>query len=123
LIVFGALLDGNNWSQREHAEGIAYNLRRRVWRSLPAYPLSPQASWTTWTGEEVLAWDYELRAAAYDPRRDGWRALPDLPLEFSECYPASVRVPETVFAWHCGGPAALFDIASERWTIVAPPER
>lgn len=120
-IVFGALLDGNNWSKRKHAEGIAYNPREDRWRRIAPYPLSPQASWTTWMGDELLVWDYELKAGAYDPARDSWRDLADLPLDFSECYPRSVRVGKAVFAWHCGGPAALLDLKAETWTVVPPP--
>jgi hypothetical protein len=119
MIVFGALLDGNNWSKRKHAEGIAYNPRTDEWRRIAPYPLSPQASWATWTGDELLVWDYELKAAAYDPGRDDWRELADLPLDFSECYPRSVLLGQAVFAWHCGGPAALFE--RERWKVVPRP--
>lgn len=122
MIVFGALLDGNNWSKRKYAEGIAYDPEKDQWRRIASHPLSPQASWTTWMGEELLVWDYELKAGAYDPARDSWRRLAELPLNFSECYPRSVRVGHTVFAWHCGGPAALFDVRSERWTVVPPPD-
>lgn len=121
MIVFGALLDGSNWSKRQHAEGIAYDPRTDKWRRIAPYPLSPQASWTTWMEDELLVWDYELNAGAFDPAHDSWRDLADLPLDFSECYPRSVRVGRAVFAWHCGGPAALFDLESERWTVVVPP--
>lgn len=66
------------------------------------YPLSPQASSAAWTGEELVAWDYELRAGAYDPARDAWSKLPDLPLHFAECYPQSARAGEVLIAWFCG---------------------
>jgi hypothetical protein len=33
----------------------------------------------------------------------------------------SVRVGQAVFARHCGGPAALFDLEAETWTVVPPP--
>jgi hypothetical protein len=121
MIVFGALLDGSNWSKRKHAEGIAYNPRTDEWRRIAPYAFSPQASWATWTGDELLVWDYELKAAAYDPARDSWRDLPDLPLDFSECYPRSVLVGQAVFAWHCGGPAALFERESSSWKVVSTP--
>jgi hypothetical protein len=121
LIVFGALLDGNNWTERRHAEGVAYSPATDEWRRIAPFALSPQASWATWTGDELLVWDYELKAAAYDPARDSWRELADLPLDFSECYPKSVRVGQAVFAWHCGGPAALFKGESARWKVVPTP--
>jgi hypothetical protein len=123
MIVFGALLDGNNWSKTEHARGIAYRPVLNQWHEIAPYPLSPQATWAVWTGEEVAVWDYELRAAAYDPVDDAWRDLPHLPLDFSECYPRSVSLENVIFAWHCGGPAALLDLTSDEWIVVRPPEQ
>lgn len=117
VIVFGALLDGNNWSETDHARGAAFNPMTDEWRVLPPYPLSPQASTAVWTGDEVVVWDYELRAAAYDPTLDEWRSLPDLPLNFSECYPSSALGIGVVFAWHCGQ-AALLDVARNSWRVV-----
>lgn len=115
MVVYGALLDGNNHSNSEHAQGIAYEPEANAWRVLPPYPLSPQASTAIWTGEEVMVWDYEFRAAAYDPEADAWRELPELPLRFYECYPQSaLAADDLVFAWHCGQ-MALFDLASDTW--------
>jgi hypothetical protein len=117
LIVYGALLDGNNWSETKHARGLAYDPAKDTWRVLAPFPLSPQASEVVWTGEEMLAWDYELHAGAYDPESDTWRKLPDLPLGFSECYPQGAAVGRFVLAYHCGS-AALFDTEAEAWSIV-----
>jgi hypothetical protein len=114
MIVFGAHLDGNNWSDTEHARGIAYDPETDAWRLISAFALSPQASSVAWTGTEVIAWDYELEAGAYDPARNTWRKLPDLPLRFSECYPTSARVGEMIVAWYCGT-GAIFDIAKGTW--------
>lgn len=123
LIVFGARLDGNNWSDTEHARGAAFDPATDEWRVLPPYPFSPQASTAAWTGEELVVWDYELRAAAYDPARDEWRPLPDLPLDFSECYPEGAAGDGLVLAWHCGE-AALLDLSTDSWLPVdpAPPD-
>jgi hypothetical protein len=123
LIVFGARLDGNNWSDTEHARGAAFDPATSEWRVLPPYPFSPQASTTVWTGRELVVWDYELRSAAYDPAGDRWRPLPDLPLDFSECYPAGAAAEGLVLAWHCGR-AALLDPAAGSWRSVdgAPQE-
>jgi hypothetical protein len=123
LIVYGALLDGNNHSETKHAQGIAYDPKTNEWRQLPPFPLSPQASTAVWAGDQLVVWDYELRAAAYDPVADRWRPLPDLPLRFSECYPQGARAgDELVFAWHCGK-SALFDVASETWHVLPGPYR
>lgn len=123
LIVYGALLDGNNHSETKHAQGIAYDPKTNEWRQLPPFPLSPQASTAVWAGDQLVVWDYELRAAAYDPAVDRWRPLPNLPLPFSECYPQGARAgDELVFAWHCGK-SALFDVAPETWHVLPGPYR
>jgi len=120
MIVFGALLDGNNHSTTTHARGIAYDPEADRWRVLPFFPLSPQASSVAWTGNEVLAWDYELAAGAYDPARDAWRKLPNLPLRFGECYPESAATADVVLAWYCGL-GALFEIATSEWRRMSRP--
>lgn len=128
MVVFGARLDGNNWSDTEHARGAAFDPATSRWRILPPYPFSPQASTAVWTGRELVAWDYELRSAAYEPAADRWRPLPDLPLEFSECYPEGAAGGGLVLAWHCGR-ATLLDPAVGSWRevrgapegIFAPP--
>lgn len=122
LVVVGARLDGNNWSDTEHARGAALDPATSEWRVLPSYPFSPQASTAVWTGEELVVWDYELRSAAYDPASDRWRPLPDLPLDFSECYPKGAAADGLVLAWHCGR-AALLDPTAESWREArgAPP--
>jgi hypothetical protein len=114
MIVLGAQLDGNNWSDSKHAQGVAYDPGANVWRVINAFPLSPQASAVAWTGKEVIAWDYELRAGAYDPARDTWRSLPDIPLRSSECSPTSARVGAVIVAWFCGS-GAMFEISKDTW--------
>jgi hypothetical protein len=120
VVVFGALLDGNNHSTTQHARGIAYDPKTDRWRELPIVPLSPQASSVAWMGSEVLAWDYELAAGAYAPARDTWKELPDLPLRFGECYPESAATAEVVLAWYCGL-GALFEIARGEWHRASRP--
>jgi hypothetical protein len=120
VVLFGALLDGNNHSTTRHARGIAYDPKTDRWRELPTFPLSPQASSIAWTGSEVLAWDYELAAGVYDPSQDAWRELPDLPLRFGECYPESATTAEVMLAWYCGL-GALFEIESREWHRVSRP--
>jgi hypothetical protein len=122
MIVYGALLDENNLAKSaKHAQGMAYDPRADRWRAITPYELSPHASSVAWTGDGVLAWDYELRAGLYEPARDRWRPLPDLPLRFSECYPASARVGEIILAWYCGQ-AALLDVGSRSWRQLRTPE-
>jgi hypothetical protein len=70
-----------------------------------------------WTGRELLAWDYELRAAAYDPADDRWRRLARVPVREGECYPQSAAAGWFVFANFCGE-HALWDQRSRRWDRV-----
>ncbi|CAN5515229.1 hypothetical protein BH24ACT26_BH24ACT26_14370 [soil metagenome] len=121
MVVFGALLDNNNASRTDHAVGLAYDPESDSWRELAPSQLSPQASAIAWTGSEVIAWDYGLRAAAYNPTKDRWRSLPDVPLKSYECYPASVDIGSFVMAWFCGQ-AALWDFADGGWRKIPTPE-
>lgn len=119
LIIYGSQLDGNNRAATPTATGAAYDPRTNIWRQLPPFDLSPQATSIAWTGHVMVAFDYELEAGVYDPRTDRWDPLPDLPLEFSECYPDSATLGDgRVFASYCGQ-AALFDDAA--WTKIATP--
>jgi hypothetical protein len=120
LILVGALLDGGNHSRTRYARGVAYNPRRDRWRLIRQSPLSPQASYAVWTGATILAWDYELHAAAYEPMRNSWQRRARLPLRFTECYPSGARLGRHVLAWHCGQ-AAVFDTWSRRWTRLSTP--
>lgn len=122
MIVYGSLLDERNHSKASAARGIAYDPARDRWRRLPRFPLSPQASAVTWTGERLVAWDYELQAGAYDPARNVWSELGRLPLSPSECYPQTVSVGRLVFGWYCGQ-AAILRPGCTRWEKVGPPSR
>ena len=123
MIAYGALLDGNNWSETKHGRGLAYDPEKNEWRVLPPMRLSPQASTAEWTGDKLVVWDYELRAAAYDPTADRWEPLPDLPLHFSECYPQGAPPARNlVLAWHCGK-GALLDLGPRAWRALPGPYR
>jgi hypothetical protein len=122
VIVFGALLDGNNHSASAHARGIAYHPQTDTWRTIAANGLSPQASSIGWMGSAALVWDYLLDAALYDPGQDSWSELPDVPLSEAECYPKSVRMRHVILAWYCGQ-ASLFDTERRRWVRIEAPER
>jgi hypothetical protein len=117
LLVVGSRLDGNNHARAPGAVGLGYDPARDRWRELPPTGLSPQASAVAWTGRELLAWDYELRAAAYDPDGDRWRRLPGLPLQFAECYPQGAATGWFVFAQLCAQ-HAVWDQRTGRWTRV-----
>jgi hypothetical protein len=117
LLIVGSRLDGNNHSRTAGAVGLGYDPAADTWRRLPAPGLSPQASAVAWTGRELLAWDYELRAASYDPGGDRWRRLAGLPLASAECYPQSAAAGWFVFAQFCAE-HALWDQRTRRWARV-----
>ncbi len=114
MIVYGALLDNNNASESDYAQGIAFDPVTAEWRVLPSFALSPQASSAVWTGTEMIAWDYELAAGAYDPSFDRWRELPDAPLDFMECYPSSAFSEYLMIAHYCSD-GVLFDADFDQW--------
>lgn len=121
LIVYGARLDGNNRSTTATSVGAAYDPASDDWQELPPSELSPQAASIAWTGQVLVAWDYELAAGAYDPAAATWTGLPDLPLAFQECYPDSAVLEDgRVFAWYCGQ-AALLDPEAGRWEEIETP--
>ena len=118
-IFYGSHLHHKNRSGTPWAQGIAYKPSTDSWRPLPEHEISPQASWANWTGSEMLVWDYETNSALYDPATDSWREPNPMPMEFSECYPYSVRTTTSVFAWFCGQMAS-FDIERDTWEPVDP---
>jgi hypothetical protein len=114
LVVIGSRLDANNRPTSDDVRGAAYDPTANSWRPTRPYRLSPQASAATRVGDEILVWDYELKAALYDPSTDRWRPAAPVPLRPMECYPESVRVGRVVMAWYCGA-GATFDAVAERW--------
>jgi hypothetical protein len=120
MIVFGSQLDNNNASKTDYAIGAAYNPVADQWRNLPPVTMSPQASAIAWTGEEMIAWDYELSAFAYDPETNEWRDIPDVPLEFGECYPVTDATREHLLAYFCGA-AAVLAIEEGTWSEIETP--
>jgi hypothetical protein len=117
VILYGAQLNERNVAATTWARGLAYDPAADTWRVLPQHHISPQASWANWTGREMLVWDYETNSALYNPATDSWREPSAMPMEFSECYPYSVRTTTSVFAWFCGQMAS-FDIEADTWERV-----
>jgi hypothetical protein len=65
----------------------------------------------------VLAWDYVTRSQTLDQDTNTWSHPVKMPLEPSECYPDSVALTGSVFAFYCGD-AALYDEADGTWQRV-----
>jgi hypothetical protein len=121
MIVYGMALDRDNQGPDSEAAGLAYDPAEDSWREIAPFGLSPNSSMVVWTGREMVAWDYELRAGAYDPASDAWRKLPGLPLDFYECYADGAVAGEGfVLAWHCGE-AAILELATDTWRELPRP--
>ncbi len=114
VVVFGSLLNGRNIAETLTSVGVAYDPAADSWRELPPSELSPQATSAVWTGDRVVAWDYEVHSQEYDPIRDRWTEPQEMPLDFSECYPDSVTIGGDVFAFFCGR-AALYEPEASTW--------
>jgi hypothetical protein len=114
LIVLGAA-QGAGSPIGASAQAMEYDASNDTWTVLPEPDLSPNATWMVWTGDEVIAWDYLLKARSFSPGSATWGTLPDLPLEGRECYPgggwdATVGVLVT----YCDQ-VALFDVTTRQW--------
>jgi hypothetical protein len=117
MLVFGSAQNDKNWAATDTAVGAGYEPGLDRWRELPSSDLSPQASSAVWTGEVMVAWDYEVHSQEYDPATDAWTPPQKMPLEFDECFPNSVPLEGRVFAFFCGR-AALYQPATSEWSEV-----
>jgi hypothetical protein len=82
--------------------------------------LTPLATSGVWTGTEVFAADYEMRAAGFDPDTRAWTAYPPVPLRFYECQPRAHAVNGRPVVEHCAG-YALWSTGSESWLPITAP--
>jgi hypothetical protein len=117
MIVFGSLLDNGNHAATDTAVGESYDPATDKWTVLPDSDLSPQASSAVWLGGRMLAWDYLTQSQTFNPDTNTWTHLVKMPLEPSECYPDSVALTGSVFAFYCGE-AALYEEADGTWQQV-----
>lgn len=90
MLVWGGFVNGS--SPRYFADGAAYDLNTRTWRTLPASPLTARhGAVGVWTGDELVVWGgahgdggrgetAPADGAAYNPRTNRWRMLPVAPL-------------------------------------------
>ena len=70
---------------------LSYSPADDAWTALPPTGVGETAVALAWDGEQAVALDYDMRAAAYDPDDGRWTQLPELPMRFSECSPQLVR--------------------------------
>lgn len=117
VLVFGSLLDNGNHAATRTSVGAIYEPEEDRWQEMPPSQLSPQATSAGWVGNRLVAWDYEVQSQAFDPNAREWSKPVKMPLDASECYPGSVVLGDTMFAWFCGQ-AAEYSAGYGRWQAV-----
>jgi hypothetical protein len=90
------------------------------WVEMPDSGLTPLATAGAWTGQELVAADYEMKAAAFDPSLNSWEPLPDIPLRFFECFPQVVAVGTRPVAVMCSG-VAIWQPPAGIWIPIPAP--
>jgi len=119
MIVFGAALHGGNVPETATAIAIAYDPARDSWRQLPDSDLNPNANGAVWTGDSLLAWDYNMAAQSYDPVSDRWRHVSAIPLDRCEDTPTTVWA-GAAYGRLCGR-LVTFDPQRDAWRVFAQP--
>jgi hypothetical protein len=102
MVVFGSLLNGQNIASSETAIGARYDPRTDRWKELPPSDLSPQATALGVLGDELVAYDYDVRSQTYNLEGGQWGDTSKMPMSFSECYPDIATLPDVAFAFFCG---------------------
>jgi hypothetical protein len=123
LSLVGGFLDPNRWPRSDNglATAQAYDPETDSWLVLDGLDLQPNAVVAEITDRGILAWEYSLEARTLGA--DGaWHQASSVPLDFSECYPETVRAEAYVLAWYCGR-AALYEPDTGAWVeIMVPPD-
>lgn len=118
IAVVGSWLDNDQGAEITRA--LLYDIGADRWTLLPDPDLWPQSTWLSWTGQQLVAWDYTLQARALTPGASSWRPLPDIPLEERECYTGgSTSAP--VLLTYCDQ-AATYDPATRSWQPLTLPQ-
>lgn len=85
----------------------------------PAPPIPSRARSSVWTGDRLLAINYDLEAALFDPSRGSWEPISSLPLRFYECLPEPTAVSGLAFVGWCSG-IGVWD-GSGDWKLLPRP--
>ena len=85
----------------------------------PEPPIPDRARSAVWTGSELLAMTYDMRAATFDPAEGRWTEALSIPLRFYECSPVPVAGGGLAFVGLCSG-IGLWD-GSGDWKILPLP--
>lgn len=128
MIVWGGW--GDELGGVKHADGAAYDLATRQWRTVAAGPLEGRRNHAAaWTGSEMLVvgGDGRTDGAAYDPIADSWRRLPPAPFPIggSETLDDEGRAvsDSALYVWDVAQDrVARYDFASDRWDQSPGPD-
>jgi hypothetical protein len=119
MIVFGAALHGGNQAESRTAIGAAYDPSTDTWRRIADSELDPNANTSVWSEGRLLAFDYNLDAAAYDPDADRWTSAGRVPTDECEDVPSSV-IAGTAYGRLCDG-LVRFDPERNEWRWIDAP--
>lgn len=64
-----------------------YRVESDTWEVLESPPIGVIAQASSWTGERLLAVNYEMEAALFYPDAEAWRRIESMPLRFWETIP------------------------------------
>jgi hypothetical protein len=98
--------------------GASYDPHTNAWQRLPPSTLAPEASSVGWIGRRLVAWDYQGDTQDYSPTGNRWSATSQNPFGFGECYPQSVAMATSMFAWFCGK-AATVGATPSSWSLAS----
>jgi hypothetical protein len=85
----------------------------------PTPPITERARTSVWTGEGLLAANYQLEAAMFNPSDETWTQLPSVPLPMWECVPQATAGDGLAFIQSCSG-IAVWD-GSGQWKLLPLP--
>lgn len=100
--------------------GPAYRPATDEWIDTGANTLTQLSSGAAWTGSEVIAVDYESRAARYDTATGDWQSLAPIPFNFGEWIPWTHRVATTVAVESWPG-MLIYQRTSDSWAHFSKP--
>lgn len=95
-----------------------YSPEEDDWERLDSPPIGVIAQATAWTGDRLLAVNYEMEAAVYDPEQEAWNRIESMPMRFYEDIPYPFSSPALTMVQTAVSMAAL---DSDSWLTMPRP--
>jgi hypothetical protein len=89
-----------------------YRLESDTWDLLESPPIGVIAQASAWTGERLLAVNYDMEASLFEPESQEWRRIESMPMRFWETIPDTVSGDGLTMV-KMGSSTAVLD--GERW--------